>query len=113
MNFKIKYIILPVLFLSTILICFTVLKTVFNKSENFKTMVYKSNNGYGYSVSYNNKLLIKQDFMPAIQKSQPFCSSNDAQKVADLVVEKLYKKENPKVTISELNVLNIQLNCVN
>lgn len=76
-------------------------------------MVYKSNNGYGYSVSYNDKLLIKQDYIPCIENNHPFCNYKDAQKVANLVVEKLNEKENPKVTISELNVLNIQLNCVN
>jgi len=114
MKFKTKHIIILAIFLSIILVGFIVFKTVYShKSENFKTIVYKSNNGFGYSISFKDKLLIKQDFIPAIQKSQPFCNSYDAQKVANLVVEKLNKKENPKVTISELNEYDIQLNCVN
>jgi hypothetical protein len=114
MNFKSKHIILPVLLLSTAFVCFAVLKIVFNdKSEDFKTEVYKTNNGYGYFISYGSKLLIKQDFIPSIQRNQSFCNFDDAQKVANLVVEKLNKKENPRISVSELNMLHIQLNCVN
>jgi len=114
MKLKVRHIIILVIFLSAVLVCFTVFKTVFtHESEKFETAVFQSKNGYGYSISFKNKLLIKQDFIPAIQKSQPFCNSNDAQKVAYLVAEKLNKKENPRVTLSELNDLNIQLNCLN
>ena len=76
-------------------------------------MVYEINNGYGYSISYNDKLLIKQDLIPAIQNNQAFCNFDDAQKVADLVKEKLKRKENPKISLIELKQLNIQLICPN
>lgn len=114
MAFKTKYFILFVLLLSVILVGFIVLKTnIDNKPGFFEAEVYKINNGYGYSISYNSKLFIKQDNIPTIQKNHPFCNYEDAKKIADLVTEKLNKKENPRVSLSELKMLDIQLNCVN
>ncbi|MDO7172870.1 DUF4907 domain-containing protein [Mariniflexile sp. AS56] len=105
-----KYVITVVLILSAILVCVIVAKT---QSDPFKTAVFKTETGYGYSVSYNNKLLIKQDYIPTIQNNSSFCSKQDAQKVANLVKEKLHSKENPKVSLLELKNLGIKLNCIN
>ena len=114
MIIKTKYVVLLALILSAVMVCFIVLKTDFKtKTEDIEILVYKTNNGYGYSISYKNKLLIKQNNIPSIQRGHSFCNFKDAQKVANLVREKLYKKENPKITLQELQTLNIQLNCVN
>ncbi|MDO5969418.1 DUF4907 domain-containing protein [Flavivirga aquimarina] len=109
-----KYFVFFLIILSVTLIGFIVLKSDINSIKNdFKTSIYKIKTGFGYSISYNNKLLIKQENIPAIQNNQPFCSFNDAQKVSDLVKEKLEKKETPKISLIELKKLKIQLNCPN
>tara|TARA_R110001583_G_scaffold22784_3_gene85036 strand:+ start:6489 stop:6827 length:339 start_codon:yes stop_codon:yes gene_type:complete len=111
---KVKYIISLLLILSAILIFFIVTKTTFNNNtEPFKAAIYQTNTGFGYSISYNDILLIKQDYIPTIQNNQSFCSYQDAQNVANLVLEKLYKKVNPKISLLELKQLGIQLNCIN
>lgn len=115
MNIKKHYTVLFLLILSITLVGFIALKTGIGitdtKKNDFKVLVYKTTIGFGYSISYNDKLLIKQERIPAIQSNQPFCNTNDAQKVADLVKEKLKKKENPKISLAEIKKLNIQLNC--
>lgn len=114
MNKQTKYITTLLLALSVVLIYFIIIKTTFNnKTDSFITAVYKTNTGYGYSISYNNKLLIKQDYIPAIQNNLSFCNFQDAQRVANLVKEKLSNKENPKISLSELKQLHIKLNCIN
>jgi hypothetical protein len=111
---KAKYYIPLLLVLGVLLIGFIVIKTTTtNKKEPFTTSVYSTNTGFGYSISYNNVLLIKQDYIPSIQKNQSFCTEQDAQAVANLVLEKLYKKVNPSVSPLELKKLGIKINCIN
>ncbi|MBP0905206.1 DUF4907 domain-containing protein [Mariniflexile gromovii] len=111
MNKKSKYVIALLLILSVILIGVIISKT--NVEEPFNTKVFKTDSGYGYSISFRNTLLIKQDYIPTIQNNVSFCTPQDAQKVADLVKKKLNHKENPKITLSELKQLGIKLNCIN
>ena len=114
MNKLKKHLVIVILIFSVALVVLIVLKTdIGSEKDDFKTAVYKTETGFGYSISYNNKVLIKQDFIPVIQNNQSFCNFDDAQKVADLVKEKLHEKENPKVSLQELKKLNIQLNCKN
>jgi len=77
------------------------------------TEIYNVEGGFGYKISYNSKLLIKQDHIPAVQNNKIFCSQEDAEKVANFVSEQLYNKKGPKVTVENLNSLNINLNCNN
>lgn len=114
MNKKVKYSIAFLLILSVVLVVFIVKNTRFSsKTETFKTAIYQTNTGFGYSISFNDKLLIKQDYIPTIQSNQSFCTYQDAQKVANLVKKKLNNNINPKITLLELKQLGIQLNCIN
>lgn len=74
--------------------------------------VFEVKNGFGYTISLQNKVLIKQENIPAIQSYKPFCSSRDAQKVAILVKHKISIKESPTVSLEELKNLNIDFNCL-
>ena len=92
------------------LISFIVFKSSFRGSPNvFKSQIYEYNEGYGYSISYGNKIIIKQNIIPVIPANKPFYDFYDAQKVADLVKEKLDKNESPHISLEELKELNIQL----
>lgn len=104
-----------VLIISALWCGFIIFKTTINKSQSkpeFKTQVYQVDDGYGYSILFNKKTLIKQDFIPVIEKNQSFCNYDDAQKVATLVADKLTKKQNPSISFQELKRLNIQINCI-
>ncbi|MEP1490377.1 MAG: DUF4907 domain-containing protein [Algibacter sp.] len=83
-----------------------------NDSNNLEVIVFKIENGFGYRIEFDNKTLIKQEVIPSIQHNQAFCSYKDAEKVGLFVRDKLYNKENPKVTSLDLNTLDIQMNCL-
>lgn len=68
--------------------------------------------GYGYTISLNEKVIIKQDYIPYIQDKISFCTTEDAQKIAVVVQKKLLKRENPSVTLIELEQQSIILNCL-
>tara|TARA_R110000868_G_scaffold95687_1_gene262989 strand:- start:1483 stop:1845 length:363 start_codon:yes stop_codon:yes gene_type:complete len=118
MNIMKKYIVFFVIILSIAVVGLIVLKTyigsktdIRSKKDTIEALVFKTKTGFGYSISYNNKVLIKQDYIPAIQYNQAFCNFEDAQKVADLVKEKLNRNENPKISLIELKNLEVQLTC--
>ncbi|MEM6719548.1 MAG: DUF4907 domain-containing protein [Bacteroidota bacterium] len=68
--------------------------------------------GFGYIIRIEDKIVIKQTFIPAIQGNMPFCTEKDAQNTADLVVQKMMQSKGPTVTIEELKALQIDFNCV-
>lgn len=79
--------------------------------NDYTVAIITVNDGYGYTISYHDKLLIKQEQIPAIQNTTVFCSKEDAITVGELVKTKIINKENPKITTSELDANNITLNC--
>jgi hypothetical protein len=86
---------------------FTENNTVYDtkKHISLQTEVYKIGNGYGYKLWSNNKLLVKQDFIPAYPGKQPFASYKDAQKVATLVLQRIKLGEDPRVSKEDLEQL--------
>ncbi|MFV0564554.1 MAG: DUF4907 domain-containing protein [Flavobacteriaceae bacterium] len=81
----------------------------YSNASTLKTDVIQVEGGFGYTVSYRGKSLIKQEHIPAIESQMAFFKAADAQKVGNLVAEKIKRKENPKVTLEELKQLKIQL----
>lgn len=63
--------------------------------------------GYGYQILLNDRILIRQDFIPGIQGKIAFSSPEEAKRVADLVVGKLSHNQSPEVLLSELEALQI------
>lgn len=74
--------------------------------------INKVKGGYGYVLSSNHKVLVKQKYIPAIQEKKVFCNVEDAKKVASLVKHKITTKKNPTISLEELKNLNINFNCV-
>lgn len=74
--------------------------------------IQKIDNGFGYSISSKNKILIRQNFIPAIEDKQVFSSFNDAQSVANLVKKRIENRQNPRITKEDLSLLEISLKCV-
>lgn len=78
------------------------------KHQTFKTETFKTTSGWGYSIAYKGKILIKQSIIPVIAENKSFSTEEDALKVADLVVQKLNQKISPTVTKNELILLKIK-----
>ncbi len=74
--------------------------------------IYKVDNGFGYSISSKNKILIRQNFIPVFETKQPFSTFNDAQSIANLVKKRIENKQSPRITKEDLSLLEIRLNCV-
>ena len=69
--------------------------------------VIKVPNGYGYQIFSGKKLLVQQEFIPAVRGKQPFQSAKDARKVANLIIEKIRNHISPQISIEELEKLEI------
>ncbi|QLC66157.1 DUF4907 domain-containing protein [Flavobacterium sp. LPB0248] len=94
-----------------ILIVFALLLlfTACTKKEALTTASFKTNSGWGYTIAYKEKILIKQSVIPVISNTKSFETENDALKVADLVKQKLKENLSPTVTKNELILLKIKL----
>lgn len=83
--------------------------TACTKKEALTSVAFKTNSGWGYTIAYKEKVLIKQSIIPVISDSKSFETEIDAMKVADLVKQKLEKNLSPTVTKNELILLKIKL----
>ncbi|TDW46371.1 uncharacterized protein DUF4907 [Flavobacterium sp. 270] len=80
-----------------------------SKKESLKAETFKTQSGWGYTIAYKNKIVIKQSIIPVISDSKSFSTEDDALKVADLVVKKLHQNISPTVTKKDLILLKIKL----
>ena len=83
--------------------------TACSKKETLKAESIKTASGWGYTISYKDKILIKQTIIPVISETKSFSSENDALKVAGLVVKKLSQNTSPSVTKNDLILLKIKM----
>ncbi|URM38465.1 DUF4907 domain-containing protein [Flavobacterium anhuiense] len=93
------------------LMVFTVLLlfSACTKKEALTSASFKTNSGWGYSIAYKEKVLIKQSIIPVISDTKSFETESDALKVAELVKQKLKQNLSPTVTKNELILLKIKL----
>jgi hypothetical protein len=75
--------------------------------KSLKLEVYQFNKGWSYYILLKNKIIIKQEYIPAIQRSIPFRNEADARKVGNLVIQKLENHIRPSVSIDELDSLRL------
>jgi len=73
--------------------------------------VFAAGGGFGYTISIHDKILIKQETIPAVDGAAAFCDSLDAVKVSNLVVQKISKKQSPTITKQDLAALKIRIKC--
>ena len=69
--------------------------------------IFKMGNGYGYQIALEDKVLIRQEYIPILQGNRPFTTAKDAERTANTVISKILRKESPILTISELQELQI------
>lgn len=75
----------------------------------FRSEVISVNGGFGYQILNGEKILIRQEFIPAVQGEKPFLIAKDAKSIAELVVHKLVNGETPVIYIEEIEKFNIEL----
>lgn len=78
------------------------------KKETFRLEPFQTTSGYGYTIAYQNKIIIKQSVIPVISDNKSFSTEEDALKVGNLVVEKLKHQTSPTVTKNDLILLKIK-----
>lgn len=79
------------------------------KKEALTSSSFKTNSGWGYTIAYKEKIIIKQSIIPVISDTKSFETESDALKVAGLVKQKLKQNLSPTVTKNELILLKIKL----
>jgi len=83
--------------------------TVFQKIEpDFLIKSYPVSTGWGYSIYVQNRILIKQDNIPAVGGMKEFKTSIDALNTASLAVKKIqHNLFPPTISIHELDSLKV------
>lgn len=79
------------------------------QNENLKLTSLKTEAGWGYTISNNKKIIIKQTVIPVISDNKSFKTEEDALKVGNLVLQKLNDNASPTVTKKDLNTLAIKI----
>ncbi|MEZ0182802.1 DUF4907 domain-containing protein [Flavobacterium oncorhynchi] len=92
-----------------LLLCLVLQMVSCEKKEVYRTETFQTNSGWGYSISYKDKIIIKQSIIPVISDNKSFSTQEDALKTAHLVVEKLSQNLSPTVNKNELILLKIKL----
>tara|TARA_R110002051_G_scaffold170579_1_gene241175 strand:- start:195 stop:542 length:348 start_codon:yes stop_codon:yes gene_type:complete len=88
---------------------FLLANTKLKSNSSLYTKVFVVGNGYGYKiVNSKDKILIKQNFIPALQGEYPFKTKNDAKLLAELVKKRLLKGKSPVISINDLSNLKIK-----
>jgi hypothetical protein len=73
------------------------------RSHRYYVNVFESEGGWGYDILYNNKTIIHQPFIPAVDGQKPFSTKLLAEKTSRLVINKLRINKSPRLTAGEIN----------
>lgn len=78
--------------------------------EPYRFEIISLQNGFGYQLFENNKLIIDQQTIPAVQGNKAFDTYESAEKCAMFCLDKIKKGIfPPTITEEELNQLGIKL----
>jgi hypothetical protein len=70
--------------------------------ERFASRVFKVVNGWGYDVLVNDTVIIHQESIPVLQKQEAFLQKDQAEKTAQLIIQKLKSGSLPTLTKFDL-----------
>jgi hypothetical protein len=97
--------------ITALLTCFAVIFFSRHKLQERKIFIHaeavQTVYGWGYNILADEKVYIKQEFMPAVPGKQGFSTADDALRVGNLVVKKLSSDLPPAITIGDLDSLGI------
>ena len=109
-NFKKMKLFLCVSFVKLFfLLLIFILFTNCNRVEKITVSSIKVDNGWGYIIKWENKIIIKQTTIPTVPKHIGFKDSIDALKVGKFVLEKIKHNNSPTISKEDLKVLEIKI----
>ena len=76
-------------------------------SLSIGSYTFKTTAGWGYGITIDNRLYIKQSTIPALEGTKGFATEKDAENVALLVINKIKLHKKPTVFKEELQNLQI------
>lgn len=79
-----------------------------NRTESLKVQSLKTSTGWGYTITNDDKIIIKQTVIPVISDNKSFKTEDEALKVGNLVLQKLQHDLSPTVTKKDLFLLAIK-----
>ena len=71
------------------------------------SQTFPMGDGYGYEIAFQDKVIIRQEYIPILEGKKPFPTAMDAKRTADKVISKLMNKESPILSAKELKELKI------
>lgn len=77
--------------------------------DRYVAETFEINGGWGYCILKNNKIIIKQTHIPTIPERIRFKSQEDANKVGQLVLERIKNNLPPTITKNDLFLLKINI----
>ena len=78
------------------------------KKNSYEVSPIKLNTGWGYIITMNNKIIIKQTHIPAIPENTNFQTKEDALKVGEFVLKRIKTRLSPSITKNDLILLGIK-----
>lgn len=91
-----------------IIIVFLFFASCKNNAE-FEVKSFKVNDGWGYTIGMNDKIIIKQTVIPTVSEKRSFKSEADALKVGNWVLERIKQNLSPTVAKKDLILLEISI----
>ena len=78
-------------------------------SVKFRVETFEVAQGFGYSIFINQKKMIYQDKIPAVEGNKVFKTKDDAMKTGKFVAQKMiqFPGDLPSLTVEELQQLNV------
>ena len=72
------------------------------RQHRFGSRVFKAVSGWGYDILVDDKLFIHQESIPVVSGRNGFSRREQAEKTAQLIINKMERGEPPTVTTFEL-----------
>ncbi|MDT0606806.1 DUF4907 domain-containing protein [Croceitalea rosinachiae] len=74
-----------------------------NSNSQYELQVEENQEGWEYTIYYDNKILIKQRNIPGISNRKTFKTKIEAEKIGYLVINRLEKRLSPKISKFDLD----------
>jgi len=99
-----------IIVIAALLICFAVIFFNYKQHEgkiHLVSVPMKTSYGWGYKIMADDRIYIQQDYIPAISGKKGFRTEVEAEKVGNLVVQRIATNQQPIITLADLNELQI------
>ena len=97
--------------ITALLICFAVIFFGRKNRDSEKVFLHatavQTVYGWGYNIMADSRIYIKQEFIPSIPGKQGFKSSEDALRVANLVIKRISDGQEATITPQDLDSLGV------